>query len=74
MVALRKSLKAVVTVAVLSGISMSTSGCGALVVGYLVADSINKDKATATCRANLQTLNQARIAKNEEPFPDQCAR
>lgn len=55
-------------------ISVSTQGCAALVVGYLVGDAISKSKATDTCRANMQTTNQARIAKGQEPFPDQCGR
>ena len=69
---LRNAINTVTAVVVLSAVSMSTSGCAALVVGYLVGDAMAKDKATATCRANVQTINAARIAKGEQPFPDQC--
>jgi hypothetical protein len=69
---LRNAIRALTTIAVLSAIAMSTSACAALVVGYLVGDSMAKDKATATCRSNLQATNAARIAKGQDPFPDQC--
>lgn len=62
------------TLAVLAGILCTTPGCAALLLGYVVGDAIQRDKATATCRSNLQTVNTARIAKGEEPFPDQCAK
>jgi hypothetical protein len=57
----------------LAGIAMSVSGCGPLLLGYIVGDSLQRDKQVATCRANVQTVNQARIAKGQEPFPDQCS-
>ena len=69
---LHNAINTVSAIAVLSAIAISTGGCGALVVGYLVGDAMAKDKATATCRANLQTINTARITKGEQPFPDQC--
>jgi hypothetical protein len=58
------------------GIALLTTqtSCAALVVGYLVGDAIAKDKATATCRSNLQTQNQARIAHGQEPMMDMCGR
>lgn len=59
---------------VVFGVMLTLPGCGALVVGYLVGDAIQRDKAVATCRANLQATNQARIAKGQKPFPDQCAK
>lgn len=65
--------KFVIMLAVL-GLMIPLPGCGALVVGYLVGDAIQKNKAVETCRANLQATNQARIAKGQEPFPDQCAK
>jgi len=55
-----------------AAICTSCSGCAAVLLGYVVADGINKSKATETCRANLKTTNDARIAKGQEPFPDQC--
>lgn len=61
-------------VAVAAGVLLTTPGCGALVVGYLVGDAIQKNKAVETCRNNLNATNQARIAKGQEPFPDQCAK
>ena len=51
-----------------------TPGCAALAVGYIIGDNISRNRETATCRANLATINQARIAKGEEPFPDQCGK
>lgn len=62
------------TIAVLAAVSTSTSGCGALLVGYLVGDAIQRNKATETCRSNLATTNQARIAKGLDAYPDQCGR
>lgn len=67
---MRKAL----TVALLAGILTTTPGCAALVVGYLVGDAIQRDKAVATCRSNLQITNQARLAKGQDLFPDQCAK
>lgn len=60
--------------ALLAGILTTTPGCAALVVGYLVGDAIQRDRAVATCRSNLQTQNQARLAKGQDLFPDQCAK
>ena len=61
-------------IAIAALILVTQTGCAALVVGYLVGDAIQRDKQTATCRSNLQTQNQARIAHGQEPFPDQCGR
>lgn len=59
------------TVALL-GVLTTTPGCAAILLGYVVADGINRSKATETCRANLKTTNDARIAKGQDVFPDQC--
>jgi hypothetical protein len=66
------TLRTLATIAAMVAIAMSTSGCGALLVGYLVGDAMQKSKATETCRANVATANQARITKGESPIPDQC--
>ena len=60
------------TIAALAAILTSTPGCAALVVGYLVGDAIATDKRIEQCRSNLRDINAARIAKGEQPFPDQC--
>ena len=52
----------------------SQTGCAVLLTGYLIGDSIARDKATATCRSNLTTTNNERIAKGLDAFPDQCGR
>ena len=62
------------TLAALLAIACSTQGCALLLTGYLIGDSVAKDRATATCRANLKTTNDARIAEHKEPFPDQCGK
>ena len=67
-------MKKVVIACALVGIAINVSGCGPLLLGYLVGDAIQRDKATETCRANLQATNQARVAKGQDPYPDQCAR
>lgn len=64
--------KVTALVTLLVGIALSTSGCGALIVGYLVGDAIQKSKSVDACRSTLQSANQARIAKGESPVPDQC--
>lgn len=70
----RRRFRTTATVIAATAVLGSTPGCAALVVGYLVGKSMSDDKATATCRSNLQTINTARITKGEEPFPDQCGR
>jgi hypothetical protein len=67
-----KEVKNFAIALVLAGIGLSTSGCAVLLTGYLVGDAMQRSKATETCRANLKTNNDARIAKGQEPFPDQC--
>lgn len=62
----------IATIAVLAAILTTTPGCAALVVGYLVGDAIATDKRIEQCRSNLRDINAARIAKGEQPFPDQC--
>lgn len=58
----------------LAVILLSQTGCAVLLTGYLIGDSMARDKATATCRANLTATNNARAAKGLDAFPDQCAR
>ena len=58
----------------LGSILTSQTGCAVLLTGYLIGDSIARDKATATCRSNLTTTNNERIAKGLDAFPDQCGR
>jgi hypothetical protein len=65
-------MRMIATVALLGIVAMSTSGCAAVLLGYVVADGINKSKATETCRANLKTTNDERIAQHKDIFPDQC--
>jgi hypothetical protein len=56
----------------MSVIAVSTSGCGALLLGYLIGDGIARDNRVKACRENLQTVNASRLAKGQEAFPDQC--
>jgi hypothetical protein len=65
-------MRALATVALLGVVAMSTSGCAAALLGYVVADGINKNKQTENCRANLKTMNEERIAQHKDIFPDQC--
>ncbi len=58
----------------LLSVMASQAGCAVLLTGYLIGDNMQRNKAIETCRANLTTTNNARIAKGEEPFPDQCAK
>lgn len=53
-------------------IMLSQTGCAVLLTGYLVGDGMARNKAVETCRANLTTTNNARIAEHRDPFPDQC--
>jgi hypothetical protein len=55
-------------------VCITTQGCAALLLGYIVGSEIDKSKAVEQCRANMTTVNNARIARREEPFPDQCSR
>ena len=64
--------KIALTLVVLAVYSLTTTGCAALVVGYLVGDHMATEKRIEQCRSNLAAINQARIAKGEQPFPDQC--
>lgn len=65
-------MRAVLIAVTLLACAMSTSGCAALVVGYLVGDGMARSDRIKACRTNLQTINTARMAKSQEPFPDQC--
>ncbi len=67
-------MRQIILVSVLTIIALSQSGCAVLLTGYLIGDNMQRNKAIETCRANLTTTNNARIAKGEEPFPDQCAK
>ena len=60
------------TIAVLTGILTTTPGCAAMVVGYLVGDAIATDKRIEQCRANLKAINDQRIARNQDVYPDTC--
>jgi hypothetical protein len=68
-----RAVKKLMILALLGATSTSTPGCAVLLTGYLVGDAMAKSKATDSCRANLKTQNDARIAKNQDPFPDMCA-
>ena len=65
-------MKTLTTLATLIAIACSTQGCAVLLTGYLIGDSMARNKAIDTCRANLKTQNDARIAEHKDPFPDQC--
>ena len=67
-----RAVKKLFIIVLLGAISTNTSGCAVLLAGYLVGDAMAKSKATDSCRANLKTQNDARIAKNQDPFPDMC--
>jgi hypothetical protein len=58
---------------VLVGVAMSTSGCAAVLAGYLIGDGIQRSKQSDACHANIRETNTARIAKGQEPFPDTYA-
>lgn len=60
------------TIAALTGILLTTPACAALVVGYLVGDAIASDKRIEQCRANLKAINDQRIARNQDVYPDTC--
>jgi hypothetical protein len=60
------------TAALLAAIAGSTQGCAVLLTGYLIGDAMQRSKAAETCRANLKTTNDARIAEHKDPFPDTC--
>lgn len=65
-------MKPFLTLAAAAALLTTAPGCAALVVGYLVGDAIATDKRIEQCRSNLNAINQGRIAKGEQPFPDQC--
>lgn len=68
----RRRFRTTATVIAAMGILSSQTGCAALVVGYLVGDHMQRSKNTENCRVNMRTVNEARIAKGEQPFPDTC--
>lgn len=65
-------MKRIAIALALASILLSQSGCAVLLTGYLIGEHQARSKATETCRTNLRTTNEARIAKGQEPFPDQC--
>ena len=65
-------MRTLLTLVATAALLTATPGCAALVVGYLVGDAIATDKRIEQCRSNLNAINQGRIAKGEQPFPDQC--
>lgn len=69
---MHRNLTAALVSLAFAGVAISTSGCAAILLGYVVADQMGKDKATASCRANLKTINDARIREGKDVFPDQC--
>ena len=62
----------IATIAALAAILTTTPGCAAMVVGYLVGDAIATDKRIEQCRANLKAINDQRIARNQDVYPDTC--
>jgi hypothetical protein len=53
-------------------IALSTSGCAALVAGYLIGDGMARSERTKACHDQINTINTARVSKGQEPWPDQC--
>lgn len=68
----RRTFRTAAVVLAALALPAPTGGCAALVVGYLVGDHIQRSKNTENCRVNMRTVNEARIAKGQEPFPDTC--
>jgi len=68
-----KTTSTLALAATLLAIATTTQGCAVLLTGYLIGDAVQRNRAIETCRANLKITNDARIAKGQEPFPDQCA-
>ncbi len=68
----RRTYRSAATVLAAFGVLSATPGCAAMLLGYVIADGISRNKATETCRANLKTTNEARIAKGLDVFPDTC--
>jgi hypothetical protein len=66
-------MKRIAIVCVLTAMAMGTSGCAAVVAGYLIGDGIQRSKQSDACHANIRETNAARIAKGQEPFPDTCS-
>ena len=67
-------IKTVLTAVALTCICSTQTACAVLLTGYLVGDAMARNKAVETCRANLKTTNDARIAEHKDPFPDQCSK
>lgn len=67
--------RTIVTLVALAGIAFSSSGCALAVAGmagYMIADHDKRADQVKACRANLQTTNQARLAKGLDAYPDMC--
>ncbi len=65
-------IRRILILAVILSLPLPNAGCAALVVGYLVGDAIQRDKATETCRANLRITNEDRARRGLDLFPDTC--
>lgn len=66
-------LKSIITGAALIAVALSTSGCGAIAVGYLIGDGVARHDHATVCHEQVQSINAVRMAKGQEPYPDQCA-
>lgn len=69
----RRRYRTTATVLAAFGILTTTPGC-AVMLGYMIADHIQRDKQTETCRANLKITNEQRLREGKDLFPDQCAK
>lgn len=67
-----KIMSRLITIVALGGIAMSSTGCAAVVAGYLIGDGISRSKHHEDCEKNLQTTNAARVAKGLDAYPDTC--
>lgn len=69
----RRRLRHLITFTALLSMAVQTSGCALALTGYLIGDGIQRSKAADKCRSDLKTINDARIAKGQDAFPDTCA-
>lgn len=65
-------MRIILVAALAAFVLVSQTGCAVLLTGYLIGDGIARSEKTKACRQNLQTTNQARLAKGLDPYPDQC--
>ena len=71
----RRRFRSAAILMALLGIAVSTQGCALAVAGmagYMIADHDKRAEQVKACRANLQTTNQARLAKGLDAYPDMC--